>query len=259
MSMHPAPVLPGQSSHPPSRHASQIHQSDQNGRGKARSGRRPPGPRRRSSHQRCGYPVVTEELPNKPTNRPLESAIEGSRTCRADPCPSAIAIKRRPDGPRTGGLFGSRPARARCDADRPRYLAQGHPCDGPRPPDAPVVGDRPAAGPPGLLPGIWPSLHLDTTITVPVGVEAYAAYALRALAVRRAPGEHAHTPVREMVRDLLLRVRHGRQVAYHLLAQAGDPPQAPRTAWPSDRPQRGVFPATSAFCVRFASLWLGQR
>ena len=30
------------------------------------------------------------------------------------------------------------------------------------------------------LPGIWPSLHLDTTITLPVGVEVYAAYALRA-------------------------------------------------------------------------------
>ncbi len=30
------------------------------------------------------------------------------------------------------------------------------------------------------LPGIWPSLHLDTAIILPVGVEAYAAYALRA-------------------------------------------------------------------------------
>jgi hypothetical protein len=30
------------------------------------------------------------------------------------------------------------------------------------------------------LPGIWSSLHLDTAITLPVGVEAYAAYALRA-------------------------------------------------------------------------------
>jgi len=30
------------------------------------------------------------------------------------------------------------------------------------------------------LPGIWPSLHLDTAITLPVGVEAYAAYTLRA-------------------------------------------------------------------------------
>ena len=31
-----------------------------------------------------------------------------------------------------------------------------------------------------LLPGIWSSLHLDASITLPVGVEAYAAYALRA-------------------------------------------------------------------------------
>jgi hypothetical protein len=30
------------------------------------------------------------------------------------------------------------------------------------------------------LPGIGSSLHLDTTITLPIGVEAYAAYALRA-------------------------------------------------------------------------------
>ncbi len=26
------------------------------------------------------------------------------------------------------------------------------------------------------LPGIWPSLHLDTAITLPVGVEAYAGH-----------------------------------------------------------------------------------
>jgi hypothetical protein len=40
------------------------------------------------------------------------------------------------------------------------------------------------------LPGIWPSLHLDTAITLPVGVEAYAAYALRAwLARDRTIGE----------------------------------------------------------------------
>jgi hypothetical protein len=30
------------------------------------------------------------------------------------------------------------------------------------------------------LPGIWPSLNLDISITLPVGVEAYAVYALRA-------------------------------------------------------------------------------
>jgi hypothetical protein len=34
------------------------------------------------------------------------------------------------------------------------------------------------------LPGIWPSLHLDTSITLPVGVEAYATYALRAWLAR---------------------------------------------------------------------------
>jgi hypothetical protein len=31
-----------------------------------------------------------------------------------------------------------------------------------------------------LMPGIRPSLHLDTAVTLPVGVECYAAYALRA-------------------------------------------------------------------------------
>jgi hypothetical protein len=34
------------------------------------------------------------------------------------------------------------------------------------------------------LPGICPALHLDTAITLPVGVEAYAAYALRARLAR---------------------------------------------------------------------------
>jgi len=34
------------------------------------------------------------------------------------------------------------------------------------------------------LPGIWPALHLDTAITLPVGVETYAAYALRAWLAR---------------------------------------------------------------------------
>jgi hypothetical protein len=71
------------------------------------------------------------------------------------------------------------------------------------------------------LPGIWPSLHLDTAITLPVGVEAYAAYALRAW----------------LARDLAISARTRRfakwsaicsfalgmagQVAYHLMAQAG--------------------------------------
>ena len=34
------------------------------------------------------------------------------------------------------------------------------------------------------LPGIWPSLHVDSSIALPVGVEAYVAYALRAWLAR---------------------------------------------------------------------------
>jgi hypothetical protein len=30
------------------------------------------------------------------------------------------------------------------------------------------------------LPGLWAAFHLNTAITLPIGVEAYAAYALRA-------------------------------------------------------------------------------
>ena len=37
------------------------------------------------------------------------------------------------------------------------------------------------------LPGIWNSLHIDSAITLPVGVEAYAAYALHAWLAASAP------------------------------------------------------------------------
>ena len=60
------------------------------------------------------------------------------------------------------------------------------------------------------LPGIWPSLHLDTAITLPVGVEAYAAYALRAWLAHEPDDQRPDPPVRQVVRDLLLRARHGR-------------------------------------------------
>ena len=59
------------------------------------------------------------------------------------------------------------------------------------------------------LPGVWPSLHLDTAITLPVGVEAYAAYALR-LAGPRTHDQRPDPPVRQVVGGLLLRARHGR-------------------------------------------------
>jgi hypothetical protein len=43
------------------------------------------------------------------------------------------------------------------------------------------------------LPGIWPSLHLDTSITLPVGVEAYAAYALRPTCTQASSRSHPAT------------------------------------------------------------------
>ena len=71
------------------------------------------------------------------------------------------------------------------------------------------------------LPGIWPSLHLDTAITLPVGVEAYAAYALRAWLA----DEHAVSPrTRRFAKwPAMLSFALGMtgQVTYHLLAGAG--------------------------------------
>jgi hypothetical protein len=71
------------------------------------------------------------------------------------------------------------------------------------------------------LPGIWPSLHLDTTITLPVGVEAYAAYALRAWL----SGGHQVSPrTRRFAKWSAVcsfALGMAGQVAYHLLAQAG--------------------------------------
>lgn len=71
------------------------------------------------------------------------------------------------------------------------------------------------------LPGIWSSLHLDTTVTLPVGVEAYAAYALHAWL---AAGPHISQRTRRFAKlSALCSLGLGMagQVAYHLLAQAG--------------------------------------
>ena len=91
------------------------------------------------------------------------------------------------------------------------------------------------------LPGIWPTLHLDTSITLPVGVEAYAAYALRAWLA----GEHAVSPrTRRFAKwSAMLSFALGMagQVTYHLLAGAGVthmPPGQPVTARP-DGPASG--------------------
>jgi hypothetical protein len=72
------------------------------------------------------------------------------------------------------------------------------------------------------LPGIWSSLHLDTTITLPVGVEAYAAYALRAWLATDPwiSPRTRHFAKWSAICSFLLGMAG--QVAYHLLAQAGE-------------------------------------
>jgi hypothetical protein len=70
-----------------------------------------------------------------------------------------------------------------------------------------------------LLPGIWPSLHLDTAVTLPVGVECYAAYALRAwLATGHAISDRTR---RFASRSAICSIALGMagQVAFHLMDQ----------------------------------------
>jgi hypothetical protein len=76
------------------------------------------------------------------------------------------------------------------------------------------------------LPGIWDSAHLNTAITLPIGVEAYGAYALGAWLT---PGtsEHARRFARWSAVGALGLGMLG-QVTYHLLA-ARHPTRAP---WP---------------------------
>jgi hypothetical protein len=70
-----------------------------------------------------------------------------------------------------------------------------------------------------LLPGIWSSLHLDTAVTLPVGVECYAAYALRAwLAAGHAISDRTRRFAR---RSAIFSFALGMagQVAFHLMDQ----------------------------------------
>jgi hypothetical protein len=71
------------------------------------------------------------------------------------------------------------------------------------------------------LPGIWTSLHIDTAVSLPVGVEAYAASALRAwLTSSPAASDRTRRFARWSAIAALVLGMAG-QVAYHLLAQAG--------------------------------------
>jgi hypothetical protein len=78
------------------------------------------------------------------------------------------------------------------------------------------------------LPGLWPGLRLDTAITLPVGVEAYAAYALHACltAHNQVSARTRGSARRSAIGSLLLGMAG--QIAYHLLTQA----HATRAPWP---------------------------
>ena len=71
------------------------------------------------------------------------------------------------------------------------------------------------------LPGIWPSLHLDTAVTLPVGVEAYAAYALRAWLDRDGWISARTRGFAKWSAIFSFALGMAGQVAYHLMAQAG--------------------------------------
>ena len=73
------------------------------------------------------------------------------------------------------------------------------------------------------LPGIWPALHLDTSITLPVGVEAYAAYALRAWLARDRSVSARTRRFAKWSAICSFTLGMAGQVAYHLMAQAGAP------------------------------------
>jgi hypothetical protein len=102
------------------------------------------------------------------------------------------------------------------------------------------------------LPGIWDSLPVNTAVTLPVGVEAYAAFALRAW-LSASPALSART--RRFARWSAtgsLGLGMAGQVAYHLLAQAhtvrgpGQRKQMPRrTGWPP-----GGCGSRAATCAR---------
>src|SRR6266581_1771453 len=77
------------------------------------------------------------------------------------------------------------------------------------------------------LPGIWPSLHLDTAITLPIGVEAYAAYALRAWLARDRTISGRTRRFAKWSAMCSFALGMAGQVTYHLLAGAG----AARAPW----------------------------
>ena len=81
------------------------------------------------------------------------------------------------------------------------------------------LGEMTAFGVIHPLPGIWDAARINTAITLPVGVEAYAAYALRVW-LGRADGPRSTAFARRSSIASLALGMVG-QVAYHLMAAAG--------------------------------------
>ena len=71
------------------------------------------------------------------------------------------------------------------------------------------------------LPGIWDSLHVDTAVTLPIGVEAYAAFALRAWLTRNSAVSDQTRRFARWSAIAALVLGMAGQVTYHLLTQAG--------------------------------------
>jgi hypothetical protein len=78
-----------------------------------------------------------------------------------------------------------------------------------------------------LLPGIWPSLHLDTAVTLPVGVECYAAYALRAWLATGQPISDRTRRFAKRSAICSFALGMAGQVAFHLM----DQDQIARAPW----------------------------
>ena len=93
------------------------------------------------------------------------------------------------------------------------------------PPDGPGrvtgIAQKTGFGMVSPLPGIWPSLHLDTAITLPVGVEAYAAYALRAWLARDQSISGRTRRFAKWSAICSFALGMAGQVAYHLMARPG--------------------------------------
>jgi hypothetical protein len=78
------------------------------------------------------------------------------------------------------------------------------------------LGGMTGFGPVDLLPGIGTGAHLNTAITLPVGMEVYAAYALRAWLGGDVPAAARQFAARSAIGALV--VGAAGQIAYHLMA-----------------------------------------